>query len=413
MSKRQQREDLAKDLLNSPVVDIHKAITVGHIWKVAKYFYPQKTMYKKLLGSIDKQWLVNRLDDTMKWIINDRISSGIGKGGWAKSEAAWMAHAFGEEAGKKTNESILTTVVAMEALHRHNALMKKMKRKVAFYQWNKIVDELLPFLIGKKRYSEESGKAGKLGSIGSDGEWKPNYDYRHTALILRLWSLSSRWNDYFDLTKNILLSSFDDKDFVDWRGERTVTLVMAHNAFRLIQEKSVANDQDLLSKIGIVGGKIVNSFDTELVGWPAKSVDRQFTNEMRLRTRNYYTLLTLAMIPQEWRGENEELSEQMDMSLKHTLEHYVCNDDSENISYIRRPDDNKPDFSATMIAFSAIARKVKLTDDEEKILKNITKYVLSRYEKDDFNYNDPYDQPYCWSAAHFVMDLCEVLLDDC
>ncbi|NQT03472.1 MAG: hypothetical protein HQ580_15705 [Planctomycetes bacterium] len=412
MDKSALSKEVSEEFLEYPLLDIPKAVTVGQTLKILKYLWPAKSKYKRIFSNIEKSCVIESLENAVRWIIDDRISEGEGKGGWGKSERAWMTHVFGEAAGRRTNEAIFTTVVITEALHRHTLLQKKLGRKSEYYRWDDTIKGLMPFLIDKKRYSERTGKAGKLGTMGSDGGWKPNYDYRHTALILRLWNLSSVWKDYYFRTTSALLENFDDEDFVDWKKERVVTLIMAYKALKIIKESGEdCSGQELENKIDVIRGKIVDKFDPDLIGWPAKSVDDSFTNEMKIKSRNYYTLLTLAMIPEEWEGQNSELKEMMTQSLNATCRYHV-REGVNNTYYICRAGSDRPDLAATLIAFSAFTRKTRLNKQEQLLIQGISRYILNRFEKGDFNYNDPYDCPYGWAVPYFALDVCEILLQE-
>lgn len=409
--KRILKEELTNDLLNAPVIEIHKFLTGKHIVQWAKC-YLGKTKYERVFGKIDKQSVFESVEKAVHWIVNDRISEGIGKGGWGKSERAWMTHVFGQEAGSRTREAIFSTVAAVEALKAHTKLLQHYNRQNTCYRWDDIESNLMGFLIDDGRYNQISGLAGKLGVDGSDGGRTANLDYRHTAIVLRLWHLQSKWEDYFQLTGRALIDHFGKKEFVDWRSERVVTLVMAYKALVILKASGYLQlTADIENKLKRITGHVVGKFDEDLAGWPAKPEDVTFSSEQKVESRNYYTLLTLAMMPEEWDVGNEELKNQMAQSLHATIDRYLRSEPDRKSFYICRPNDDLPDLCATLIAFSAFARKPKLNKTESAICQGIARYVLNRISKADFDYSDPYDRPYSWIMPYFVLDACELSLE--
>ena len=347
---------------------------------------------RSCLAEVDQERLAVALANAVMFLLNDRLADGVGKGGWGKSDCAYMTALYGSETGSRVHESVMTTTVAVLALKSYHRLVMGSSDEVARTRvsamWDVVQEELDEYLRG--RWDESTGRGGVL-TVGMDGLTALTPRYRHTGWLLELWLALPK---YSHRTRKTIERLFNDFESQKWGEEKVATPVAAHVALSYaLGNKSISSVTDagraehLLAELEQL---IEAKYLPRINGWTAGlSVEGG---------RQLYTLFTLSDMSHAWKSRRSTLPATMQAALSESLSARW----QAGGGGLARSPGGPADVNVCCLAASALMRKPTLTRDESKALSAVLGFLVSHMADGlDILARDAYS----WTVAYLVKDV--------
>lgn len=267
------------------------------------------------LSGISPEKAALALVHAVEYLLADRISEGIGAGGWGVSDRLYMSRLYGPEEAANVHESVMTTVVVVQALH--DCLLRMEDSGIRFGR--REPRNLFEFITNgldayvKERWDARRGHGGVL-TPGREGDLALVPRYRHTAWLFRLWHLLPKYRERMQLTAMNLLQEFD---FVKWTGEKVATDVAAHSAISILEGSPLCDSLGggIPARVKylkhVLEGQIESKFSREQQGWTSGNISEG--------GRQLYTLFVCIEMACMYSQPQEALVEQMHAALQATM----------------------------------------------------------------------------------------------
>jgi len=329
-------------------------------------------------------------------LVSDRVTSGPGAGGWGRSDAAYMSYLYGE--GEVVTDSVMTTVVTMEALARFVTsidTLEKWKTGAKREWWEQTIRQQVRE-YADKRWNPRTGEGGTLKQ-GREGDWVPAPRYRHTAWFVRLWYILPGTFKNLETTVQALIEGFDS---VPWNTEKVATPIAAYTALRQLARRKTSEDIVLRTKREFLQDALLDivkaTYKPDIQGWTS-GIDPQ-------KGRNLYTLFVLAELAEDWERVDNELRNMLNEALQSTITDSCFS--GQKSRYLPMPGSQEPDMNSTSLVFAALARKPTLQKDERMFLGEITSFLSHEFSAPD---GDSRSNLFAWTTAYFVKAICDQL----
>lgn len=310
------------------------------------------------------------LTNSIEYLLADRITDGIGKGGWGHSDKEYMSCLYGSEVADQVHESVMTTVIVTHALHE--CLMRLESTGTRFNNLSprdlldSIVDDLDTYL--QNRWDALKGHGGVL-IAGREGDFILTPRYRHTAWLFHLWNLLPRYRERMQTTATNLLEEFDK---VKWREEKVATAVAAHSAFSILEKDPLCKAlgttvPDRVKHLkNVLEAQIESQFSRDISGWTSGNALQG--------GRQMYTQFVCAEMANMHSFPETRLAVQMCAALESTMCSKWCSADGRGIPLTIN---GQTDISASALIASALIRKPQLSDREKIFLSNVITFLIA------------------------------------
>ncbi len=338
------------------------------------------------------------LTNSVNYLLQDRITDegSIGRYGWGHSDKMFMRAMYGEPSARETHDSVMTTMVVVEALHEHLSrieLFEPQKNAEA----SRELRELLTFDLRKyleQRWNNKTGEGGRLVR-GKENDISFAPVPRHTAWLMRLWVFLPGYRQNCLITAKNLVTTFSK---VNRQPDKIATNVAAHLAFIAIQQipelcREIGEDRVVLCK-KVLEDRIAHQYVRELDGWTSGKVPED--------GRQPYTLFVLAEMAQSWSDPSSCLKPLLESALRATMQAPWTTKDGGVPSRPGGP----PDINASSLAFSAALRKGSLNSEEKHFMDGLTRYLLNSLGKAD---PDTFNGTWSWALSYFIKDACSLM----
>jgi len=350
------------------------------------------------LQDCPRDLLTYALISAVDTLVSDRVTSGPGAGGWGRSDAAYMSYLYGE--GEVVTDSVMTTVVTMEALTRFVSsidMLDKWKTRAKREWWEETIRQQVRE-YANKRWNPRTGEGGTLKK-GREGDWVLAPRYRHTAWFVRLWHILPGTFKNLETTVQALIDGFDS---VPWDTEKVATPIAAYTALRQLAGRKTSEGIVLRAKREFLQDALLDivkaTYAPSIYGWTS-GIDPQ-------KGRNLYTLFVLAELAEDWEHVDCELRNMLTEALQNTITK-SCLFESDS-RYLPMPNSQEPDMNSTSLVFAALTRKPVLQKDERAFLGEITRFLSQEYSAQDGNSRS---NLFAWTTAYFVEAMCDLMAD--
>jgi len=340
--------------------------------------------------------LTNAVVSAVDVLVSDRVVSGLGSGGWGRSDAAYMSYLYGE--GEVVTDSVMTTVVTMEALTSFLSsidTLEKWKSGAKREWWEQTIRQQVRE-YADKRWNPRTGEGGTLKQ-GREGDWVLAPRYRHTAWFVRLWYILP--GTYKNLERTVL-ALIDGFDSVSWNTEKVATPIAAYTALRQLGMRKTSEDIVPKTKREFLQDALLDivkaTYKPDIHGWTS-GIDPQ-------EGRNLYTLFVLAELAEDWEHVDNELRNMLTEALQSTITDSCFVD--QNSRYLPMPGSQEPDMNSTSLVFAALTRKPTLQKDERVFLGEITRFLSHKFSALD---GDNRSNLFAWTTAYFVKGIYDLL----
>lgn len=357
--------------------------------------------FEKLLINSEKA-ILYALINAVSLILNDRLDSGPGIGGWAKSDKLYEEKLYGKTAASKIEDSVMGSVVAVIGLLKCRRILRRLNEDKAIglaCKIDEVLDDFESYIAA--RWNSDYG----FGYTYTSRENEPNISpaqpsYRHTAWFLSLWLENKEYSDRIEKTLDHILRCFND---LDWKNEKVATDIATYVALKkLLAVPSGQIKSDISSITGFVEKleySIINKYAVDLSGWTShyRKIDDKIVE--RNAGRQPYTLFVLAELYPLVKG-NAELIELLDKALSETLTGQWKSAEGEcGFSELAGEESS---FDVSCLGVTALLRKPKRTTEEDQTLLEAIVYVLNALISKDKCIKDAY----LWPLCYFVQELC-------
>jgi len=283
----------------------------------------------------------------------------------------WHIYLYGKEIGDQTKDSVMTTVVVVRSLIRYLKLLINSSdidiRNKGIQIRQKLLQDLAEYV--NKRWDKFFDYGGIL-AFDRENEPKIRPSLRHTAWLLQLWMDIPEYFDRIEKTLEYLLIAFES---YDWKEEKVATDVAIYTAFKnLLSNDEIFFSENTEIKIKSILKRIekyiISKYDYDLNGWTS--------GISKVGGRQIYTLFVIA--------ELIKFKSDICLELKNLLENNLADTFSSNKW---RSQDNagipllpngRSSLSASVLASSALFRKITLSKKEKTILMILTVLLLIR-----------------------------------
>ncbi len=339
------------------------------------------------------------INNLVKYLLMDNILEGLGQGGWGHSDRKYMEYLYGGEEASRTNDSVSTTVVVVEALYEYLSHIGSSKiesnqiEESPIKLRDLIVLRLNNYLLN--RWDSKTGAGGAL-SIGREGDPILAPRYRHTASLLRLWTLLPGQLQKSMITAKNIIDNFKN---VSWEKEKVATDVAAYKALDIIQNnielfKLLGEDEVIFYK-NCLKDQIVSKYNDKIEGWTS--------GKNPIGGRQLYTLFVLVEMADIYKEPSSLLSQKMTNALKATMRPPW--NDSTCVGLPLKP--NSPaNINTSSLAVSALLRKPSLDRKEKEFLVDTTKYVVNFLSTEG---SGNLQEAYSWALSYLLKDLCQFI----
>ena len=376
-------------------------ITEADFTRTANFFRRWLRRPSSPLGQTSPERLTLALVHSIEYLLSDRITDGIGKGGWGHSDRAYMECLYGPETASRVNESVMTTVVVAHAIHDCLLGLEKagilIKEHSPRHVLDTIVDELGTYL--RDRWDARRGHGGALVA-GREGDFTLTPRYRHTAWLFCLWQCLPKYRDRTQLTALNLLEEFE---MVKWEEETVATDVAAYVAFCLLENDPLcgALGVEAAARVRyfkhVIEGQMGAKFSSDLSGWSS--------GDALAGGRQLYTLFLIAEMTGMFLRPKDTLTMQMVAALDATMSEEWRSADGVGVPLKQG---GKGDISASALAASALMRKGRLTGKERELLVRVVSFLIERLAGGQESIRGTFS----WALSYFVRDISRYLAGD-
>lgn len=361
--------------------------------------YLKKLPDKHPLKNFEGETILQAMQKGVHFVLQDRLTTGEGAGGWGKSDRQFMAYIYPGE--KTPTDSVMTTVVVLLALRAHIEYLFHTKtgkaEKFSENVWQHIIDGLQGYL--ENRWDEFSGCGGPL-AIGMHGDKSHGQSYRHTAWLLQLWYGQEGFKDKIDKTVECLINRYNYTHIKT--KEKVATAVAAYKAFQTLQKHHYRLDStDIARKLSELEDIISYKCQDGIQGWTS---GKDFE-----RGRQLYTLFTLAELV-AFDVKDAELKKRMVRAMNATVSgRWRPKTRQQGLPWLS-DGSNGPDFNSSCLAASVLMRKYSVTGtlpgQEHGFLEGLLIYLFSELAS---NYETTQSQIYAWTLSYLIKDICGLI----
>lgn len=344
------------------------------------------------ISSLTRLGVENTLSNIINYLFEDRVTEGIGAGGWSKTASKYVELIYGREAANAIYESMTDTALAVEAIKSFEHFINHSHRD---YEIKTLDDPLREYL--DRRWNPKRGDAGTLKS-GTAGFRMERDHIRHTAMIVRIFGQIPELRRNLRKTADYLSKRILEMDADDWQDEKVATPIAVYVAVRYFEKYGKYLSMDIIDKVKQVTiDESISRYDSDLKGWhsgPFKEVALPF-----------YTLFLLAEMPEMWLSDSV-LRKQMEESLKSLLGSVIESPHGYGLPVHGM---GHPDIGLSSLMISALLQKPSRNNEEEDCLLNLIQFVVESVKSGDQQY---WENTYAWTASYFVRDICRVLANN-
>ncbi len=348
-----------------------------------------KSKHNKLIKAITSFDIEETLSKIIIYLFGDRVTEGIGTGGWSKSASKYVDLIYGRKATNPIYESMTDTALVIEALKSFEGFVKVSQSSCEI----NIYDDLFKCYI-KERWNFKGGDSGIWQDDREDGQFVWNH-LRHTAMIVRIFGSIPELKRNLGKTAEWLQSKVLQMDGNDWQKEKIATPIAVYVAVKYFEKHGKYLSSDTIDKIRqITIDETISRYDSNLKGWhsgPFKEIALPF-----------YSLFLLAEMPEIWLSDSI-LRKQMDESLKSLLGLMIHSPHGYGLPIYGM---RLPDIGLSCLMLSSLLQKTTRNKVEEDSLIKLIEFVVKSIASNEAQY---WANTYTWTVSYFVRDVCKVL----
>lgn len=370
------------------------SLDLDDVLKWGKAVSAKLHLMKTPWAAISPDQMSEALSRAVFFLLADRLSDGIGRGGWGLSDKVYMADLYGPETGGQTQDSVMTTVAVVKALHAYCDFLRghAETRAEGTAMWAALNDDLTPYL--QARWDPVLGCGGTLAR-GRENDWCIRPSCRHTAWLLDLWLVLPGYQTRVAKTIEYLLAATER---IDWRSEKVATPVAVHSSLHRLQGfpqlLETKTREAMQVRMGLAEDQIVAKYVDRISGWTSGLSEEN--------GRQTYTWFVLAEMAHIW-GATGSLASCMKESLAASLKPPWSVPTAKGITRIQ----GEPmHLAISALASSALARLPKATKQQAARREELIQSVVEILTKKDA---DALVGTYSWALAYFVMDAAREL----
>lgn len=332
--------------------------------------------------------LAEALVSVMQLLLEDRITEGIGIGGWSKSAPNYVELIYGKEPAAAIFESMTDTSLVVEALMAYNDFVKSSPKidQIPVY------DESLKAHLDR-RWNPDKGYAGTI-KIDREGGLSGEH-LRHTAMITRVFGQVPALKRNLGKTLEFLANKVENMNRKEWDDEKIATPVAVYVAMKYARSGHYLTD-DLIKKVTQSAiDQMISRYDPALKGWHSgPSIQTSLP---------YYTLYLICETSDLWNTETS-LKLLMKESFEELMKSIVtCTEGSGICIY-----GNKfPDVGLTSMMISALLQKPHRSKSEQEALEKMLSFVIVTINSKG---GEVFKNSFSWPLTYFVRDLCRYFI---
>lgn len=390
-----------------PLISVEGSEEPSHLKDFFQRLYNNVRSGRVRIDKHSESIIYTSLLNAVKYLLDDRLADGIGKGGWGTSDRIYMTSMYVDAEG--VQDSITTTVGVVLALRSYATLLTN---RETYYEQefgksiSRSLGNLDEYILFCNRWNPHTGEAGTL-KVDREGGAHPAFLYRHTARFLTLWLSYPEYIGRRAKTVECLLNKFDINALSEDKAN-VADSICAHVAFtEIINKKYEFNSEHILSIPTLINQLeqiIISKYVDEINGWcPPAGISTE-------ACRQPYTLLLLSEMPYAFNSASPYLVELMNEALDSTIKGPWMANGGCGVSRLRN---GPPDFSMSCLAASALLRKADLSGEERKFLYGTVDYLISSLSgHSDIVLERLKGKEYSWAVSYFVRDICDYIRGD-
>lgn len=355
-------------------------------------------------SNISEAKLSMALVNAINLLLNDRLTDGLGRGGWGHSEKIHAREFFGEKAANRTEDSVMASVNTILALRACISLLRQSKSPKVLDLLSKIANIVYKDFDGYigRRWNKKYGYGGIL-KYGRENEGNILTSYRHTAWLLLLWLEDMRYARNIEITYQYLVDNFE---VTNWKRESVFTDFATYSALKSVldynQQSKSLNVERVPMFFSSLEASILSKYVFELNGWTFEDQKTEENKNRWLAARQPYTLCVLTEMAHHFDKTNG-LAHSMKRALDETIkgDWKACNG-----KYgIPKLPNGDPDIILSSLGASVLLRKSNKSLEEMLYLQEIVDFVVTSLAENRGSVNESY----LWPLSYFVRDTCNYL----
>lgn len=362
--------------------------------RLTKQYKKWRERYSNPLKNIELDKITLALANSIEYLLGDRISDGIGEGGWGYSDIEYMKLLYDLKAYNPGKESIMTTAVCIMALNDSLLCLDKLGILLNTDNPKTVLNNVFNDLKGylDPRWDKKKGCGGIL-NVDHESGFIITPQYRHTAWLLHLWKLIPGYRDRMRLTAANLLMEFDA---IDWISQKVATAVTAYSAFSLLENDPlcISLGTETPSQVKhykyVLEGHIESQYSIELSGWTSGNALQG--------GRQLYTLFVCAEMAKFYPNLDTNLKTCISNALKTTMSKKWRSVEGYGVPV---EPEGHTNISASALCVSALIRKPDPTPEEKDFLIKNLEYVIDCLSKG----SEELVGTFSWALSYFVRDI--------
>jgi hypothetical protein len=340
------------------------------------------------------------LTTVLYYLLNDRLTEGVGKGGWGKSEKNYAYDVYGKEAANMAEDSITTSALAILGIEQYIALLREYGQegcgRALVEAWESRWPEIDVYL--KNRWNERIGWGGVIFYGGHELEQGIRPSYRHTAWLLRLW-LKLPHHLYVERAKKTAKYFIESYQNYDWAQEKAFTSIVAHSTLTELKRcewlTHILDMGQIMFLQEFFEKEIIDKYDYQFDGWVSGS-----NHEIG---RQSYTLSAMCEMPYIFEDTNSDLNRKFQKAWNETLFGKWKSKDGIGIP---KQLGGPSDINLSCLAVSALMRRKELSKKEKIFLSDTGSYLINLFANKS---QEALKGTYSWTLGYLLHDMCQFI----